>query len=206
MAAATNLNLDAWLIPAGTAEQQMMLHERVVKLEQQVDGQQAQLRDFLARLTLLETQTYQADKDNFSDGSFIDWFVWEPLSTVHVGGRGLGPRPMTDMYWNASVILPFIGGEQVSDLTMRVPVSRDQSAVRSIKLPRHGLTVRRLLETLHGFYATHITTADLADRDDEEPGDDPYLDDARDKLAKGEPLCWSIWALAASASPTRKLR
>jgi hypothetical protein len=40
------------------------------------------------------------------------------------------------------------------------------------------LTVRHLLETLHGFYATHLTAEDLADRDDDEPGDDPYLDDA----------------------------
>lgn len=114
--------------------------------------------------------TYDASCDRFSDGSVVDWFLYEPVATMHVmnNDKKLPPLPLTDAHWQAAVSLPCKPRHTCVELDfaeLRMPVERDGVSAgrqyRTIKLPAQ-LTVSSLFTAIHAFYDTPITKADLS--------------------------------------------
>jgi hypothetical protein len=178
--------------PAGTAEQKfmLMLHERLLKVEEDRDEMAAQLRVCTARLDLLGAQEYDAPTNRFSDGRRIVWSIREPIDTAQVGAS-LGARPMAYNYWDAPVTLPVIS-VQLDQLSLLVPVARNGCHMRHLILPL-VITVRRLLEALHTFYATPICEKDIEGRHADT--DDKHLNRVRVMLREHGPEstlrpCW----------------
>ena len=185
--------------PAGSPDQifALMLLQRIEKLETTdarkdalIGELEARVRGLELKTSRLELKTYDANSDEFSDGFFVDWFVWEPVATAHVCRCDV-TLPMAEEYASAYVVLPMVDGVQnTEDIEIHVPVARFRDATRAIVIPRGArLDVKGLLERIHAFYQTPIGLDDLADRDDD--GNDDYLTDARAKLGDGGRVVWA---------------
>ncbi len=191
---------DGRLLAHGTHQERfsLMLHERIVALERKVDEMEKAhahamdtIDDLTARTAGLECAAYDPDTNTFSDGSSLDWFVWEPVDTAHVLRAG-ACRPLPERYWAAPVTMVAVLDEldeRVSfDTFVHAPVSRFGVQTRPIRIPRSDapLTVRAFLAALHAFYDSPITEADLAGLD---PQCD-YVQDARAALREGKRVTW----------------
>jgi hypothetical protein len=159
---------------------ELMMLQRIESLEASNVQKTSHIADLEARIRHLELKTYT--KDEFSDGSHIDWFVWEPVESAHVCRfdfmRQIVPG---DMYSTAEVMMPIH--------ELHVPVARYGDVWRTIKFPQGmKLDVRGLLEKIYEFYQTPITVRDIADRKRDK---DDYIIDVRKKLAKGERVVWA---------------
>ena len=178
--------------PAGSPEQlfSLMLLRRLEALEAADVEKDARIGYLDARVRNLEVKTYDASKNEFSDGHSVDWFIMEEIDTAHVCRSDVVlPMKDYDSYFSASVTLPMVRGIQTDDIELHVPVTRFGHATRTITIPRdERLDVRGLLGRIHAFYATPITALDIADRADD--GIDSYLADVRKKLSSGERAVW----------------
>ena len=187
--------------PEGSPEQlfALMLLRRIENLEASDVQKDASISSLEARIRRLELKTYSAEENEFNDGFFIDWFLWEPVDSAHVCRSGsLFLMLPGDMYSSADVVMPFLSGYQSDDLELHVPVARHEDISRTIKLPR-DLDVCGLLSRIHAFYQTPITSLDIADRD-KDPSDG-YLEDVRKMLDKGERAVWADLLGSSSYGP-----
>ena len=162
-----------------------LMLQRIESLEASNVQKTSQIADLEARIRHMERKTYNVNK--FSDGSHIDWFVWEPVESAHVCRFDFMRQMMSgDMYSSAKVITPFMMDDNIE---LHVPVARYGDVWRTIKFPRDAsLDVRGLLEKIYDFYQTPITVRDIADRKRDK---DDYIIDARKKLAKGDRVVWA---------------
>ena len=182
--------------PDGSPEQlfSLMLLRRLESLEAAGVERDVRIGDLEARVRQLEVKTYDADGNEFSDGFYVDWFVWERVDTAHACRCDVA-RPMKDSesYSSAYVTLPMVMGVQTDDIELHVPVARYGDETRTIRIPRdERLDARGLLERIHAFYMTPITALDIADREHEDSdGVDGYLADVRAKLDGGVPAVWA---------------
>ncbi|MEW5310250.1 MAG: hypothetical protein WDW38_002066 [Sanguina aurantia] len=140
---------------------------------------------------------YDPDEDWFSDGCHTDWFLWEPVATMHVASESIPPQPLSAEHWDAQITLPSVNA---ADTTMKLflPVERHGFQCRSIRLPVE-LTVRELFTAIHAFYATPVAANDLFGLSDPEFSkrmlcNDMFVDyvkQARAALAAGKRVTWS---------------
>jgi len=125
---------------------------------------------------------YNVNKDKFSDGFSIDWFVWESVDTAHVYTDDV-LKPMSQSHMDAKLT------STVFELS--VPVARYGTAYRTIDCSKCE-NVGQLLSTIHAFYKTVIGDADIVDRiADVNAGMDDYLKDVRANLSKGVVVTWA---------------
>lgn len=196
--------------PVGTPAEKflLMLHERIVALEGSNDAIKAQVEqhgETISRLIELTkadsdadecpdcTKSYDAAADKFSDclESIIDWFIWEPVNSIHIMNQHGPPCLVPANYWSIPVILPRSQGKTHVDLEMPVERWGSRGQHRTLSLPAQ-LDVLAFFTALHAFYDTPITSADLADHDprSDESGV-PYVSSALSRIAAGERVTWS---------------
>lgn len=167
-----------------------MMHDRMVALEAQV----AQLTKLVKELRF---KKYDALEKQFSDGSNIDWYIWEPVHSMHVAKEGSFLQPLDETYWEAMVSLPVYCIEWHSHnqvdtrVKLKVPVSRhcdeydEYDEYRIILMPQI-MTVREFFTAIYNFYATEITSADM-----EGLGETQCTINAVLKLSQGEIVTWA---------------
>lgn len=183
--------------PVGTPAEQFMLmmHERIIALEAQGDVH----RDQLARLTHVECgpKEYDVAEDKFTDGGgCVDWFIWEPVESIHVLNHVAAPTPLTAAHWDARVTLPNVSasgnGNVDADGTVELwlPVERYGDVYRMIRMPVRQ-SVREFFTAVHAFYDTAITREDLKEHDLAITHGVMYCRNALINLARGNRVTWS---------------
>lgn len=151
---------DTLLEICGSASEKfmLMLHDRIIALEAKSDLQVAQISQLLQHVKNLRFKRYNALEEEFSDGSIIDWYIWEPVHSIHVARDGV-LQLLDESHLTAVVTLP---DTQHGDthVNLLVPVSRHHNEHRSISMPV-DVTVEQFFTAIHAFYATQITGDDI---------------------------------------------
>lgn len=148
----------------------LMMHQRIEALEVQRVEHEAQIAALTKVVEYESRREYDAVEESFSDGCSIDWFIREPLDTMHVISESMSPWPMSESHWDAKVRLP-VEDYRAKTVQLSLPVERDGTQTHAITLPVE-LTVRELFTAIHAFYDTPITAKDLAEHvpDDDNAG------------------------------------
>lgn len=171
--------------PLGTPAEKfmLMLHERVIALEQRNDmcvsvisSLQAQIEDLITE----GTKTYDVMADLFSDYSKTDWYIWEPVDTIHVYTPML--RPIRQMHLRAMLKFPSLK-ETDTHRDLFMPVRNFGRGV-PIRLPL-VMTAFEFFTTVHDFYNIRITKADLREHQNS-----PELERALRDLREGRRVTW----------------
>lgn len=123
--------------------------------------------------------------NTFTDDSWIDWFIWESLDTVHIFNNKDEPILMSDEYWNAQVLIPCV---KLNQFKLHVPIERFGNRTKCIIIPLTDtpITVRTLLTTIFNFYDTPVINTDL---DELDPNCD-YVKDAYKNLCENKCVTW----------------
>ncbi|MEW5310255.1 MAG: hypothetical protein WDW38_002071 [Sanguina aurantia] len=167
----------------------LSMHQRIVALEAQQKAHKAQIQRLTRTMDYESYREYDAAADTFSDGCCIDWFVWEPLDTMHVMGGSMSARPMSEAHWNAKAKLP-VKDSGAKTVRLLLPVERYSYGGRFITIPVQ-LTVRQLFTAIHAFYDTPVKAEELRGHDIGRYGSGAgYLEGALEGLAAGRRVTW----------------
>lgn len=159
----------------------LMMHDRIVALEAKSDLQEAQISQLLKHVKQLRFKRYDPIEKQFSDGSLIDWYIWEPVHSMHVVKDG-SLQLVDESHSTAMVDLP--DAQHDTHVELMVPVSRSHDEHRTISIPA-DVTVLGFFTAIHAFYDTEITCADIEDLEETE-----YTVDATAKIDGGGRVTW----------------
>jgi hypothetical protein len=148
--------------------------------------------------TVLERATdaldYNMEDEEFSDGSWLDWFVYEPCETAHVV-RGSRSTPVRARHLNAPAHWPGTlwtpGVDELSSVSIRIPVNRFGDETRTLRLPAVPVpSIGKIMEAVRAFYARPLCLKDVALLVREDPAGDAYRQDVVARLATGARATW----------------
>lgn len=157
------------LEPEGTVAEKFMLmiHERIIGLEEQNFALRSELdetKQSVARLMEEDLKTYDASQNRFSDGSWIDWCVWEPIDFMLLCHANRPTRFLPPSY-STAMVKHLQGSEAEATATeMELPVERNNEKYHKIMMPVQ-LNVSEFFTKLHGFYQQAITHGDMSMHD-----------------------------------------
>lgn len=194
--------------------------QRISALEAQGEAQRGQIACLMAMAVASAAgvegaKEYDAAEDRFSDGCCIDWFIWEPVESIHIINNVTPPRLLTASHWDATMTLPGPGpgpctappdqANGGTSVELWLPVERYGDVYRMITLPER-LTVRQFFTAVHAFYDSEIVHDDLRDHDLTITHGVLYARNALINISKGRRVTWSdllgqrdaYWPRAAS--------
>jgi hypothetical protein len=143
--------------------------------------------------------TYDLESSTFSDGGWIDWFVYEPVSTAWVTFEDVKPgHKMTKEYLSTLVTFP----THKNTIELRLPVQRFGEVTRTIELPKQ-ITISEILKRIHSFYDTPITWKDIPNS-----SEDGYVIDALKNMCQNKRVTWLnlIGSKVPFPKPTKGVR
>lgn len=161
----------------------LMMHDRIVALEARSDLHVAHISQLMQHVKELRSKRYNPIEEQFSDGALIDWYIWEPVRSMHVVKEGM-LQLLDESHWKATVDL-LTTRNDATHVQLSVPVSRLYDEHLIISMPA-SLTVEMFFTAIHAFYDTAITIADI-----EELRETGNTTRASLRISQGERVTWA---------------